>query len=210
MAVEPFLVELCSSIYEASESEEVYVPGSRAGTIFRAGMEEIERLEAHPLLIPDPSLRMRFGALAEEIRERHERARKARELAVAAHEIAREEEEIIDGVNHPMFRPDLKPWEQFLLKDSPGSGLTLPDHPPHVMYQVMPYAGALLKENWMKTLVELEERILNVSTTLPLDYAASVGHTQLRMVAWQAPLPANVARREGPVSLCLRLRLCCP
>ncbi|KAI5285669.1 hypothetical protein KEM54_000389 [Ascosphaera aggregata] len=166
--------DLDRGLVSTLEDPEIFIGDSRPALIYQAGLEEIGRLDKYPSLYPDPFLRMRFTALTEEIRSRKERAGKMRELLVKANEISREEDDVIEEINRPMFQPRLKPWEQFLLKDSPGSGLTIPHHPPHVLYQVMPFAGALLKERWCKTTKAVERKIRS------------------------AVLPSHIPRREEP------------
>ncbi|KAI5302929.1 hypothetical protein KEM56_000210 [Ascosphaera pollenicola] len=156
---ERFLTELCSSLIEASENPDIFTKGSRPSLIFQAGLEEIDRLERHPSLFPEPLMMIRFLALADEIRKSKEKEERLRGMLVEANQISQEEDEILDGINRPMFKRELKPWEQFLLKGSPGSGLTIPEHPPHMLFQVMPFAGALLRDRWLKTTRELEQKI---------------------------------------------------
>ncbi|EEQ35251.1 conserved hypothetical protein [Microsporum canis CBS 113480] len=67
-----------------------------------------------------------------------------------ANEIARREEQILQRINRPSFKPDLKPWEQFLLKGSPGSGVVLPPCPPNGYVQLMPIGGVALHLRWLR------------------------------------------------------------
>lgn len=160
-----FLEELCACLIEASQDPDVFTKDSKPYLIWQGAIEELNRLEAHPALFPNETAMTSFLAIVDEIRREKEDEEQSREYLVKVNELAQEEDEVIDKINRPMFKPGLKPWEQFLLKDSPGCGLKIPDHPAHMFFQVMPFAGSLIRDRWLRTSKEIETRVTKVRST---------------------------------------------
>ncbi|DAA76851.1 TPA_exp: Uncharacterized protein A8136_7080 [Trichophyton benhamiae CBS 112371] len=99
---------------------------------------ELTRLTSYPDLFPTPTAHERFFKLLQEsvarvVKKRQDKENESIEesIRLRANILAREEEEILQEINRPSFKPGLKPWEQFLLKGSPGSGVVLPPDPPN-------------------------------------------------------------------------------
>lgn len=121
-------------------------------------IRELTRILLHPELFPDPLAHSRFLELLEvgtrnsATASREERAEEAKQAFLKrSHMLAMEEERIMQSKNRPTFKPNLLPWEQFLLKGSPGSGVRLPPCPPNGVVQLMPIGGVALHLRWLRT-----------------------------------------------------------
>lgn len=124
----------------------------------------------YPSLFPTDVARNRFLALLEhsiehQVSEFDEERRRfdKKYLLQQANLIAKKEDEILEATNRPTFKSNLLPWEQFLLKGSPGSGIDLPQSLPNVNPLVMPIAGVALHLNWLRNKQIAIEKCGNVS-----------------------------------------------
>ncbi|KAK2878238.1 hypothetical protein FQN49_001039 [Arthroderma sp. PD_2] len=148
------LYKACLDTYRVDEQQ---LPPNDSKRLFECVLRELNRLGTHPTLFPSPTAHVRFFSIleygvAKMITKRKE---KARQLAIDSFRLranlyARQEEQILQRINRPSFKPDLRPWEQFLLKGSPGSGVVLPPAPPNGYVQVMPIGGVALHLRWLR------------------------------------------------------------
>ncbi|PGG98885.1 hypothetical protein AJ79_08761 [Helicocarpus griseus UAMH5409] len=151
-----FLSALCSTYLGLTGERNLEVKDAEADILFEGVMKEFCRLAFYPSLFPSAETQERFWVLllqanqqlAVTKQERNE-GKKA-ELRRRANMIAREEDTELQNLNRPSYKPDLLPWEQFLLRDSPGSGMDLPSTTPNATMQLMPIGGVALHLRWMK------------------------------------------------------------
>ncbi|KAK2743387.1 hypothetical protein FQN57_004852 [Myotisia sp. PD_48] len=119
-------------------------------------LRELCRLWKYPTLFPTPAAHERFVKILQDVVQlksnfsKEDREKAEDSFRLRANQLAMEEAELIQAVNRPTFKPDLLPWEQFLFKGSPGSGVTLPSVPPNQMLLLVPMGGVLLLANWMR------------------------------------------------------------
>lgn len=156
---------------------------------------------AHPNLFPTATAHQRFLHILEDSIKDLVEKRKQKEYQLAidnfrlrANEIARREEQILQRINRPSFKPDLKPWEQFLLKGSPGSGVVLPPCPPNGYVQLMPIGGVALHLRWLRRRYMVAREFLQVSIT-----TQTYGSSNLIFISQKLHLiflPALLAQRN--------------
>ncbi|KAM5431639.1 hypothetical protein McanMca71_004874 [Microsporum canis] len=152
-----FLASLYKACLDTYRPDEVNLPPDDAKRLSECVVRELTRLMAHPDLFPTATAHQRFLHILEDSIKDLVEKRKQKEYQLAvdnfrlrANEIARREEQILQRINRPSFKPDLKPWEQFLLKGSPGSGVVLPPCPPNGYVQLMPIGGVALHLRWLR------------------------------------------------------------
>nr|ACS91149.1 unknown [Nannizzia gypsea]ACS91154.1 unknown [Nannizzia gypsea] len=138
-------------------NDEVNLSPEEAERLTQSVRQELTRLTNYPDLFPTPTARERFFKLLQEsvakvVKKREDKESESIEesIRLRANLIARDEEQVLQSINRPSFKPELKPWEQFLLNGSPGSGVTLPPGPPNEYMQIMPTGGLALHRMWLK------------------------------------------------------------
>ncbi|KAK2804546.1 hypothetical protein FQN51_001747 [Onygenales sp. PD_10] len=152
-----FLSRLYAAYVDCIEKDEVHIDKTEANISYRSIMEEICRLTSYPSLFPSIQASARFHALLSQAttvqiaiaKDKHEKEKSA-EFIRRANDIAREEDKMLQILNRPSYKLDLLPWEQFLLKGSPGSGVRLPHTTPNATIQLMPIGGIALHLTWMR------------------------------------------------------------
>lgn len=150
-----------------------------------AALLEAKHLADHPNLFPScpgtgqssANVRRRFELVVQTSMRRfelraahHARLKHKREYVQGLNTLARKEEKALQLLNQPTYADDLLPWEQFLLRGSPGCGIKLPDAARNVAYQMVPFGGALLLNTWLKDNAELEEKIKKAAIPDLADY----------------------------------------
>ncbi|KAK2783006.1 hypothetical protein FQN53_009419 [Emmonsiellopsis sp. PD_33] len=152
-----FLSRLYAAYVDCIEKDEVHIDKTEANISYRSIMEEICRLTSYPSLFPSIQASARFHALLSQattvqiaIAKDKQEKEKSAEFIRRANDIAREEDKMLQILNRPSYKLDLLPWEQFLLKGSPGSGVRLPHTTPNATIQLMPIGGIALHLTWMR------------------------------------------------------------
>lgn len=164
------------------------IPDSPSDPLSRklaAAIFEAKRLADYPGLFPScpgtgqssDNVRRRFELVMQTGMRRfesraahHARLKQKHEYIKGLNALARKEDAALQRLNQPTYLDDLLPWEQFLLRDSPGCGIKLPDAPPNVAYQMVPFGGALLLNAWLKENAEMEEKIKSSAIPNLADY----------------------------------------
>nr|ACS91131.1 unknown [Nannizzia gypsea]ACS91144.1 unknown [Nannizzia gypsea] len=133
-----FLASLYKTLLDTYRPDEVNLSPEEAERLTESVRQELTRLTNYPDLFPTPTAQERFFKILQEsvakvVKKREDKESESIEesIRLRANLIARDEEQILQSINRPSFKPELKPWEQFLLKGSPGSGIVLPPDPPN-------------------------------------------------------------------------------
>nr|ACS91125.1 unknown [Nannizzia gypsea] len=159
-------------------NDEVNLSPEEAERLTESVRQELTRLTNYPDLFPTPTAQERFFKILQEsvakvVKKREDKESESIEesIRLRANLIARDEEQILQSINRPSFKPELKPWEQFLLKGSPGSGVALSEDPPNGYVQMMPMGGLALHRMWLKnTYIETRRYREEVMTLTPNPY----------------------------------------
>lgn len=159
-------IRTCSTEYLSAlhEAYKAVLGGPREGATSHNApasiRQELYRLHLHPTLYPTLEVQCRFRGLLEDgVDKWVEPKDKAvldsvdinDSIIEQANIEARRLDRFLQANNRPTFKPDLLPWEQFLLKGSPGSGIRLPDAPPNCVSRIMPIGGVALHLRWLRT-----------------------------------------------------------
>ncbi|EFR02524.1 hypothetical protein MGYG_05520 [Nannizzia gypsea CBS 118893] len=152
-----FLASLYKTFLDTYRPDEVNLSPEEAERLTESVRQELTRLTNYPDLFPTPTAQERFFKILQEsvakvVKKREDKESESIEesIRLRANLIARDEEQILQSINRPSFKPELKPWEQFLLKGSPGSGVALSEDPPNGYVQMMPMGGLALHRMWLK------------------------------------------------------------
>lgn len=152
-----YLASIYKTCLDTYRPDEVNLSPEEAERLAESVRLELTRLTSYPDLFPTPTAHERFFKLLQEsvakvVKKRQDKENESIEesIRLRANLIAREEEDILQEINRPSFKPGLKPWEQFLLKGSPGSGVVLPPDPPNGYVQMMPIGGVALHLRWLR------------------------------------------------------------
>ncbi|OJD18682.1 hypothetical protein AJ78_01297 [Emergomyces pasteurianus Ep9510] len=152
-----FLSTLCKTYMDCIADHEVHVLKSSSNMLFKRMMEELRRLSSSPSLFPSTETQARFWSLLSHAIDTQIAALQPKideeiraNFLMWANLLAREEDSLLQSLNRPSYKPDLLPWEQFLLKGSPGSGVRLPRTAPNATLQIMPIGGVALHFRWMR------------------------------------------------------------
>ncbi|OAX81382.1 hypothetical protein ACJ72_04272 [Emergomyces africanus] len=152
-----FLSTLCTTYMDCIADNKVHVQNSSPNMLFESVMEELWRLSSSPSLFPSAETQARFWALLSHAIDTQIAALQPKideeiraNFLMRANLLAREEDSLLQSLNRPSFKPDLLPWEQFLLKGSPGSGVLLPRTASNATLQLMPIGGVALHFRWMR------------------------------------------------------------
>ncbi|KAF3482312.1 uncharacterized protein GIQ15_05071 [Arthroderma uncinatum] len=152
-----FLASLYMACLDTYRVDERQLPPDVSKRQLEDVVRELHRLVSHPTLFSSPDVQKRFLVFLEFGVTKMISKRKDKERQIAmdgfrlrANILARQEEQILQKINRPSFKPELKPWEQFLLKGSPGSGVALPPAPLNGYVQVMPIGGVALHLRWLR------------------------------------------------------------
>ncbi|GBF66496.1 hypothetical protein TMEN_9216 [Trichophyton mentagrophytes] len=144
-----YLASIYKTCLDTYRPNEVNLSPDEAERLTESVRLELTRLTSYPDLFPTPTAHERFFKLLQEsvakvVKKRQDKENESMEesIRLRANLIAREEEDILQEINRPSFKPGLKPWEQFLMKGSPGSGVVLPPDPPNGYVQMMPIGGS--------------------------------------------------------------------
>lgn len=165
-----FLTALYTGYMDSISSEDVHVTGSYSHLLYKSVVEEVYRLSLYPTLFPSMQTFTRFYTLLhqgtnhqfDKAKEKDSHTRKEGRLA-QANMLVRTEERVLQMLNRPTYEPELLPWEQFLLKGSPGSGVQLPVTPPNTTVQVMPIGGVALHLRWLRNTYLVGRKCRDVS-----------------------------------------------
>ena len=116
---------------------------------------EFTRLEAHPDLFPEKNIREEFFGLIKRRCEQMDAINKSLgEMDDFEYELYKSRTLHIAAKNRPGFDELRKPWDQFLHKGAPGSGVdtsSMPQLAPRGGYlQIVPFAGFQLLCNWVR------------------------------------------------------------
>ncbi|KAM5442512.1 hypothetical protein MferCBS31731_002390 [Microsporum ferrugineum] len=204
-----FLASLYKACLDTYRPDEVNLPPDDAKRLSECVVRELTRLMAHPDLFPTATAHQRFLHILEDsIKDLvEERKQKEYQLAVdnfrlRANEIARREEQILQRINRPSFKPDLKPWEQFLLKGSPGSGVVLPPCPPNGYVQLMPIGGVALHLRWLRRRYMVAREFLQSKTPPDIPSNPPRSKESIHLDFQRALYPSsNVVHRNSWISL---------
>ena len=105
---------------------------------------ELSRLEKHPELFPSEGIKKRFSSyvyrMCEWVLEAHHSLQEVADQLLQDFSIKRVKE--YEAKSRPSFDRERKPWEQFLHKNAPGSGINLPRIEGEGCLQIVPM-GAL-------------------------------------------------------------------
>ncbi|KMU84452.1 hypothetical protein CIHG_02237 [Coccidioides immitis H538.4] len=155
IAIRKCSTEFLSALYKAYQKLATgSLEASVADRLNKSIAQELYRLHLYPTLYPTPEIQSRFrtllvGGLENYLDEKQKASDDTR--LDQNNIIARETDRILDSVNYPSYKPELLPWEQFLLRGSPGSGATFLTSPPNVVLRLMPMGGVALHMNWLQT-----------------------------------------------------------
>ncbi|KAG8209326.1 hypothetical protein GTR04_3321 [Trichophyton interdigitale] len=152
-----YLASIYKTCLDTYRPNEVNLSPEEAERLTESVRLELTRLTSYPDLFPTPTAHERFFKLLQEsvakvVKKRQDKENESMEesIRLRANLIAREEEDILQEINRPSFKPGLKPWEQFLMKGSPGSGVVLPPDLPNGYVQMMPIGGVALHLRWLR------------------------------------------------------------
>ncbi|EGC47822.1 conserved hypothetical protein [Histoplasma capsulatum var. duboisii H88] len=152
-----FLSILCTTFIDCIKDDKVHVENSSANMVFESVMAELRRLSSSTTLFPSAETQTRFWALLSQAIDDQVAAVQLKvdaqvraDFLVRANLLAREEDRLLQRLNRPSYKPGLLPWEQFLLKGSPGCGVRLPRTTPNATLQLMPIGGVALHLRWMR------------------------------------------------------------
>ncbi|KKZ64524.1 hypothetical protein EMCG_01403 [[Emmonsia] crescens] len=152
-----FLSTLCTAYIDCLADDKVHVPDSSANMLFESVMEELRRLSSSPSLFPSTETQERFWPILSQAIDNKIAAAQPKideeiraDFLMRANLLAREEDSLLQRLNRPSYKPGLLPWEQFLLKGSPGCGVRLPRTTPNATLQLMPIGGVALHFRWMR------------------------------------------------------------
>ncbi|ODH46739.1 hypothetical protein GX48_07139 [Paracoccidioides brasiliensis] len=197
-----YLSKVATAFINCIKEDTIHIEGSSANKMFEAVMIEFRRLSAHPSLFPSDEARYRFWILVNLARDKQIEAFRAKNnakimegFARRANLLAREEDLLVQSLNRPSFKPNLLPWEQFLLKGSPGSGVRLPDTARNATVRLMPIGGVALHLNWLRETKRIQKECENSVLLKGKANAASTSE--------QSELGKIFIRPEKRVKLCL-------
>ncbi|PGH09497.1 hypothetical protein GX51_00602 [Blastomyces parvus] len=152
-----FLSALCTAYMDCIAADKIHIPDSSANQLFELVMDELRRLSSSPTLFPSTETQTRFWPLLSHAIDTQIAAAQSKmdeeiraEFLIRANLLAREEDRLLQSLNRPSYKPDLLPWEQFLLRGSPGCGVRLPQTTPNATLQLMPIGGVALHLRWMR------------------------------------------------------------
>jgi hypothetical protein len=157
--------------------------------------EEVSRLTDHPALFPSEGAGLRCAEYYQYVLrkydqdiEKHKHQAKREKLYEEHAQLAKDENDVLESINRPSFKPDLQPWEQFLLKGSPGSGVQLPEAPPNGIVRVMPIGGVALYLKWLKDAHQTHRNLQDV-VTLPLLFPCQTNWISQEISAGSCAVP---------------------
>ncbi|EGE78811.2 hypothetical protein BDDG_01748 [Blastomyces dermatitidis ATCC 18188] len=152
-----FLSTLCTAYMDCIADDKIHVQDSSANQLFERVMDELRRLSSSPTLFPSTETQTRFWSLLTHAIDTQVTAAQSKideemraDFLMRANLLAREEDRLLQSLNRPSYKPDLLPWEQFLLRGSPGCGVRLPHTTPNATLQLMPIGGVALHLRWMR------------------------------------------------------------
>ncbi|PGH26682.1 hypothetical protein AJ80_01628 [Polytolypa hystricis UAMH7299] len=160
-----FLTALYAAYMDAIGGDDTHVGIARSYAVLGVALDELLRLVLHPSLFPSGDIGLRFqGLLMSGTKHQFDMAEGKKDRLIKdsfqmrANDLAREEDRILEALNRPTYDPNLMPWEQFLLKGSPGSGVHLPETAPNEILRVMPIGGAALYLRWLRNHHEVKKK----------------------------------------------------
>ncbi|KLJ05615.1 hypothetical protein EMPG_10911 [Blastomyces silverae] len=153
-----FLSTLCTAYMDCIADDKIHAQdGSANHQLFERVTDELRRLSSSPTLFPSTETQTRFWSLLSHTIDTQITAAQSSvdeetsaDLLMRANLLAREEDRLLQSLNRPSYKPDLLPWEQFLLRGSPGCGVRLPHTTPNATLQLMPIGGVALHLRWMR------------------------------------------------------------
>lgn len=170
IAIRKCSTEFLSALHEAYKG---LLCGSQEDSASRNTQEsvrqELYRLHLYPTLYPASEVQSRFCILLEDGVNKWidpESTIVSQKSLIEQTDIeARRLDRFLQANNRPTFKPDLLPWEQFLLRGSPGSGVKLPENPPNCISRIMPIGGVALHLRWLKDRYNVGKRCHEVKHT---------------------------------------------
>nr|ACS91136.1 unknown [Nannizzia gypsea]ACS91140.1 unknown [Nannizzia gypsea] len=203
-----FLASLYKTFLDTYRPDEVNLSPEEAERLTESVRQELTRLTNYPDLFPTPTAQERFFKILQEsvakvVKKREDKESESIEesIRLRANLIARDEEQILQSINRPSFKPELKPWEQFLLKGSPGSGVALSEDPPNGYVQMMPMGGLALHRMWLKnTYIETRryrEEVANGSEPASDEHFAQRTPEETASMFQAALYPDSKVKRRG-------------
>ncbi|EEP75608.1 predicted protein [Uncinocarpus reesii 1704] len=194
IAIRKCSADFLSALYKAYDS---LVTGSvdsiTAHGLQKSISQELHRLQLYPTLYPAPEVQSRFckllvGGLQKYIGGTFEVMQDA-DLD-EDNLIAREMDKVLNFLNQRSYKENLLPWEQFLLRGSPGSGVKLPNPPPNAIVRLMPIGGVALHLRWLRARYLVGKKCREVSGFEELKVSCYANFSSLRfpMVTFYAAL----------------------
>ncbi|KAI1910784.1 hypothetical protein LOZ39_003445 [Ophidiomyces ophidiicola] len=131
--------------------------------------QELYRLQLYPTLYPTSDVQYRFRRLLVQGLQAyfygHSLQSDGPETVLAADNlVARRRDTVLQILNFPPSPLHLLPWERFLLKESPGSGVKFPAPRPQSITRLMPIGGVALHLRWLRSSFQSQTKtIFNVA-----------------------------------------------
>lgn len=166
--------------------EDILLAIDDAASIFNEVAKEVRRLQRYQDLYPTRVAMKRFHtALRMKLQDNHRKTLDAANKMQneACWKKIHQAEHVIElWLKHPTFQPHLKPWQQFMMEDAPGSGMNprakflgkVPESDDFELstasedsdFHIFPPGGMALWADWCKEYEELEEKCRQVITKI--------------------------------------------
>ncbi|KAL1999275.1 hypothetical protein VTN02DRAFT_4746 [Thermoascus thermophilus] len=156
---------------------DIYLAIEETVSVLLSVAPEIRRLQRYQSLYPTEALLQMFiCSIRDSLTVNHQRtlaAAKKMQHESCWEKIHRAERVILLAIQRPTFQPHLKPWQQFLINDAPGSGINaravfyskLPEEAqmtsevlPDSAFQILPVGAMALLGEWRARARDLERR----------------------------------------------------
>ncbi|KKA17121.1 hypothetical protein T310_9298 [Rasamsonia emersonii CBS 393.64] len=192
--------------------EDILLAIDDAASIFNEVAKEVRRLQRYQDLYPTRVAMKRFHtALRMKLQDNHRKTLDAANKMQneACWKKIHQAEHVIElWLKHPTFQPHLKPWQQFMMEDAPGSGMNprakflgkVPESDDFELstasedsdFHIFPPGGMALWADWCKEYEELEEKCRQ--TAIP-------GHFNSEQIAGFFMFEPNLWLPERPSGL---------